>query len=390
VGGVVGRRAAGGAIERVRPLPEEPPVFVHGDPNLGNVLFGDDMAVAGVIDWEDAAIADRRFDVATGYWFLLLRAPDVAGDFIAAYEAASGRPVRDLRQWLAFQTVRAWAVGGMLRAVRAGRRASSRTPRRPRRSGGCRSQGSERWRASGTTASPPGTRGRSMPIEALEAWREAFRPYLPDEPPMRVLDLGAGTGVFARAIAQWFDAEVIGVEPSAGMRREAAAHPHDRRIAYIGGDAQHIPLRAATCDAAWLSTVIHHIPDLGACAAELRRVLRTGAPVLIRSAFPGRQHGVSLFHWFPAAARVVDTFPSVEETVAAFARAGFAFERIESVPQVSAPSLRAFAERARRRADTTLTRIRDDDIAAGLAARGAAAAAEPAPVIDRLDLVVLR
>ncbi len=105
------------AIERVRPLPEEPPVFVHGDPNLGNVLFDDDMAVAGIVNWEDAAIADRRFNVATGYWFLLLRAPDVAGEFIAAYEAASGRPVRDLPQWLAFQTVRAWAVGGMLRVA---------------------------------------------------------------------------------------------------------------------------------------------------------------------------------------------------------------------------------------------------------------------------------
>jgi aminoglycoside phosphotransferase (APT) family kinase protein len=105
------------AIERVRPLADEAPVFVHGDPNLGNVLFDDALDVAGIIDWEDSAIADRRFDLATAYWFLLLRAPGVAGDFIAAYEAASGKPVRDLPQWLAFQTVRAWAIGGMLRAV---------------------------------------------------------------------------------------------------------------------------------------------------------------------------------------------------------------------------------------------------------------------------------
>jgi len=235
-------------------------------------------------------------------------------------------------------------------------------------------------------------RGRSLPIEALGAWREALRPYLSGEPPLRVLDLGSGTGVFARAIAHWFDAVVIGVEPSAGMRREALGHPRDRRIAYAGGDARQIPLRSASCDAAWLSTVIHHIEDLRACAAELRRVLRTGAPVLIRSAFPGRQHSVSLFRWFPSAARVVETFPSVEETVAAFARAGFAFEHIESVPQISSPSLRAFAERARLRADTTLALIGDAEFADGLAALDAAAAAEaePAPVIDRLDLVVLR
>ncbi len=41
--------------------------------------------------------------------------------------------------------------------------------------------------------------------------------------------------------------------------------------------------------------VIHHIPDLGACAQELRRVLRPGGPILIRSAFPGRLDGNSVW-----------------------------------------------------------------------------------------------
>ncbi|MBI5284734.1 MAG: class I SAM-dependent methyltransferase [Chloroflexi bacterium] len=235
-------------------------------------------------------------------------------------------------------------------------------------------------------------RGRSMPIEALDAWRDALTPYLGERRTLRVLDLGSGTGVFARAIAHWFDAEVIGVEPSVGMRREAMDHAADRRIAYIGGDAQRIPLRATSCDAAWLSTVIHHIPGLPACAMELRRVLRPGAPVLIRSAFPGGTQGVSLFRWFPGAARVVETFPSIEETIAAFAPAGFAFDHAESVTQVSAPGLKEFAARARLRADTTLTLITDEEFAAGLAALDAAAATEtaPSPIIDRLDLLVLR
>ncbi len=121
-------------------------------------------------------------------------------------------------------------------------------------------------------------------------------------------------------------------------------------------------------------------------------MLRTGAPVLIRSAFPGRADLVSLFRWFPEAARVVDTFPSVEATIAAFDHAGFAFERLDSIPQVSAPSLRASLERVRLRADTTLRGISDEAYAAGLARLEAAAAAatEPAPVVDRLDLLVLR
>jgi SAM-dependent methyltransferase len=209
---------------------------------------------------------------------------------------------------------------------------------------------------------------------------------------VRVLDLGAGTGVFARAFASWFDAEIVAVEPSAGMRAEAAHLSDDPRIAIVGGDAQHVPLHASTCDVAWLSTVIHHIPDLSACARELRRVLRNGAPVLIRSAFPGRAHLVSLFRWFPEAERVVDTFPSVESTIAAFAHAGFAFERLDAVPQTSAPSLRVALDRVRLRADTTLRGISDEAYAAGLARLEAAVAAEsePEPIIDHVDLLVLR
>jgi predicted RNA methylase len=45
-------------------------------------------------------------------------------------------------------------------------------------------------------------RGRALPPEGMEPWRAAIQPYLPAGlagPP--VLDLGAGTGQFAAAIA---------------------------------------------------------------------------------------------------------------------------------------------------------------------------------------------
>lgn len=84
-----------------------------------------------------------------------------------------------------------------------------------------------------------------------------------------------------------------------------------------------LPLRAASCAAAWLSTVIHHIADLDAAARELRRVLRGDGPVLVRSAFPGREHGITLFRFFPGARRALARFPSVARVGEAFAAAGF-------------------------------------------------------------------
>jgi ubiquinone/menaquinone biosynthesis C-methylase UbiE len=235
-------------------------------------------------------------------------------------------------------------------------------------------------------------RGRGMPLEALEGWRAALAAYLPPASGRPVLDLGAGTGLFAAAIATWFDARVVGVEPFGEMRRQAReAHAH-RRVAYVGGEAERLPLREGCCAVAWLSTVIHHLGDLAGCARELRRVLEPGGPVLIRSSFPGRHGGISLFRFFPGAGQIAETFPTVEATVAAFAAAGFAFQTLQPVPQVSAPSLQAAVERVRLRADSTLKPLSDNEFADGLAALEQAGAAEkiPTPVIDYLDLLVLR
>lgn len=236
-------------------------------------------------------------------------------------------------------------------------------------------------------------RARGLPRDAIEPWRTALARYLPAERNLRVLDLGSGTGRFSVALADWFGARVIGIEPAAGMRRQARRHPHPS-VACVGGRGESIPLRDRSCDAAWLSTVIHHLADLGATARELRRVLRPGGRVFIRGAFPGRHDHIALLRFFPGARRIAETFPSVEHTARAFASVGFAMEGLESVPQRSAPSLRVFAARVRRmrRADSTLAPLSDDEFARDLAALERAAAAAPAgaPVVDRLDLLVLR
>ncbi|MEU7823236.1 methyltransferase domain-containing protein [Catellatospora sp. NPDC049133] len=219
----------------------------------------------------------------------------------------------------------------------------------------------------------------------LVAWREAISRHLDPRPGMRVLDLGSGTGMWARAFTAWYDGvEVIAVEPSEAMRARSVHRP------VVPGDAEGVPLDDASVDAAWLSTVIHHVPDLTNAARELRRVLRPGAPVLIRSAFAGRHHAITLFRYFPEAVRVLDTYPSVADVEAAFATAGFAPAGFEQVPQTTAPSLREAATRLRREAHTPLQLITDDEYTAGLARLHRAAETETGAVVDSLDLLVLR
>ncbi|NES15446.1 MULTISPECIES: class I SAM-dependent methyltransferase [Micromonospora] len=226
---------------------------------------------------------------------------------------------------------------------------------------------------------------RHLPAEGLASWRAAVARHLPVRPGARVLDLGAGTGAWAAAFRSWYDVRVVAVEPAAAMRARSA-YP-----GMVAGRAEALPLAAATVDGAWLSTVVHHLPDLPSVAAELRRVLRPGAPVLIRSVFAGRSAGVTLFRWFPEAVRVLDGYPSVAEVCAAFEPAGFAPVALTPVPQVSARSLRDAADGLRRAAHTPLTLLDDADYDRGVRRLRAAARRTPGvPVVDVLDLLVLR
>src|SRR5689334_11831415 len=134
---------------------------------------------------------------------------------------------------------------------------------------------------------------------------------------------------------------------------------YDDQTAAAFKTVREVPLADGSADGAWLSLVIHHIPDLEAAARDIRRVLRPGAPVLIRQGFPGRTNRVELVHWFPETARTVDTYPSVEQTCQAFAAAGFSRGALEQIPETYRTTLAEFLAQADtfRRADTTMRNL---------------------------------
>jgi SAM-dependent methyltransferase len=232
--------------------------------------------------------------------------------------------------------------------------------------------------------------GRALSANSLTVWRAALEPYLTGAE--RVVDVGSGTGRFAVLLAEWFDVIVIGVEPARRMRDVAASFGKRRNVIYVGGRAEQLPLRQESQAAALLSNVYHHVADRTASAQELKRVLRLGGRVLIRGAFAGRLGEMALFDHFPEAKAVCEQFPTLENTVAIFADFGFEFEVVKRVVQHTCASLKELADRTRLRADTTLVLMTDEAFAARQAALESAAALEtqPTPVIDALDLLVLR
>jgi SAM-dependent methyltransferase len=235
---------------------------------------------------------------------------------------------------------------------------------------------------------------REIPRSGLSEWREAVRRHVRPSPGMTLVDIGAGTGQFAAAFSDWFDINVLAVEPSAAMRDQI---PRTPAIQVLAGSASALPLPDESADAAWLSLVIHHIPDLAAAAREIRRVLRLGAPVLIRQGFPGRLDGVDTVRWFPETARAVEGYPTVDETCEVFAAAGFHRDALEQVRETYPISLADFLGQVDtfRQADTTMRTLSEDEFLRGKerlrrAVRHAEDTSKPETRSNWLDLLVLR
>jgi len=92
------------------------------------------------------------------------------------------------------------------------------------------------------------------------------------ERPLRVADLGAGTGILSRLVHR-LGHEVLAIEPDARMRsRLVAVSPG---ITAIAGTAEAIPLRDRSVDAVVAGQAYHWFDPAGA-HPEIARVLRPG------------------------------------------------------------------------------------------------------------------
>ena len=214
-------------------------------------------------------------------------------------------------------------------------------------------------------------RGRSVADEAMVRWTAAVRDRLPAGRVQRAADIGAGTGNFLPLWAALGLPEIVAVEPSAAMRARAVAKS-TTAAQLVGASAAALPMATAALDVAWLSTVIHHVSDLDALAAELGRVVRPGGRVLVRGYFPG----TSVVPWiraFPQDDRLTDRFPTVARWTAALDRAGLRVVDVVNVPepQVVTGTVAADFTARMRAADSVITLYDDAEIDATIGALAA-------------------
>lgn len=114
--------------------------------------------------------------------------------------------------------------------------------------------------------------------------------------PIRVLDVGCGTGVFAARMREALPGtQVWGVDLVSGMLTKGIERwrHHAANVQPVQGDSERLPFAEGSFDFVTCANSFHHYPHQDRAVAELHRVLRPGGRLLL---IDGYRDG--LWGWF--------------------------------------------------------------------------------------------
>jgi ubiquinone/menaquinone biosynthesis C-methylase UbiE len=204
--------------------------------------------------------------------------------------------------------------------------------------------------------------------ELLDVWLPHFVEFAGLAAQQRVLDLGCGTGGFARAIAQRLRVEVIGVDVAAHLLCYAAAHSPALPLRWVLGHAEALPLADQTVDRVLMSLVLHQIAHRRQALQEAYRVLRPGGRVLVRTVAPE----VTLqawvpFRFFPKVAYVeAARLPAIDAILTLCRQAGFQALHTHTVCRNARVDLHKVTEELRQRKRPSYQLLTETELEHGL------------------------
>ena len=111
-----------------------------------------------------------------------------------------------------------------------------------------------------------------------------------------VLDVGAGTGSIAAALAATPTVRVVGLDPAAAYVAFAQRRYSNERTRFTVGDGQRLPFHNGTFDRTLSLLAINFVADPQTAAAEMTRVTRRGG--IVAAAVWDYGHGMEMLRLF--------------------------------------------------------------------------------------------
>jgi ubiquinone/menaquinone biosynthesis C-methylase UbiE len=146
-----------------------------------------------------------------------------------------------------------------------------------------------------------------------------FLQEIPAQDSLNVLDIGCGTGNYTNLFQKLTQARghrVYGLDPSEGMLSKARSK--NTRIVFQQGTATQIPAEDNFFDFAFMTDVIHHVPDIHKMFAEIHRILKPRGKVCIVTQSHQQIEARPIVRFFPGTARVdQERYPDINEIIAA-------------------------------------------------------------------------
>ena len=234
--------------------------------------------------------------------------------------------------------------------------------------------------------------GRGYAPEVLNFWLRTIAAPIANERLCDILDLGCGTGRYSAALAAYFRARVVGVDPSEKMLAEARRKSGDD-VAFLRGSGEAVPLPDATVDMVFISMVFHHFEDPRRAAEECHRVLRKAGVLCLRAAVMDRANAYPYVPFFPRTQSLLaSNLPSLLFIETTFRAAGFHILHHRVVMSEVAANWSVYADKIACRADSILAQLTDSEFEEGLTSLRQHAAQQPSsqPVIEPVDFFIFR
>jgi len=182
----------------------------------------------------------------------------------------------------------------------------------------------------------------------------------------RVLDFGCGTGNYAHAVKKLTGADVYGVEPSDGMREKAVEKASG--AVFLKGDHTGIPLSSLSIDLAYMTDVIHHVPDIKAMFCELNRVLKPKGLICVVTESHKQLETRFWSAYFPATVAVEKKrYPDIGVIIDAAAACGLSLQALDTTDREQELCISPeFMELVERKGFSMFRLISDVDYESGL------------------------